>query len=90
VHHTILFQFRLSSSQSIGPRALRRLWSRACQSADVSVQREIRTLGFGKSVPTYALCGPSRLDDLPVIEARLRHLLAESGLVATFSTVRPS
>ncbi|MCR6699892.1 MAG: hypothetical protein NVV68_01390 [Dokdonella sp.] len=90
VQHSILFQFRLSDSQSIGPVALRRLWARACGSRDVSVKREVRMIGFGKSVPVYLLCGPPQLAQADALEERLRDLLTTSGLAATFSSVRLS
>ena len=45
-NHVPLFQFRLSSGQSIGPGMLRRLWATACSTEDVTVSREIRKLGI--------------------------------------------
>ncbi len=90
MRHCTLFQFRLSDSQSIGPAALRKLWARACGSRDVSVQREVRDAGFGKSVPVYLLCGPPQLIQVHAVEDRLREQLSGSGLIAIFSSVRLS
>jgi hypothetical protein len=88
-HHVPLFLFRLSNGQSIGPSALRRLWSTACGTDDVVVSRETREGGHGAPIHTYTLCGPASAN-LPNIEARLRRLLAETALTATITLTHPS
>ena len=87
-NHIPLFQFRLSSGQSIGPRALRRLWSTACSSEDVTVSREVRKVGYGRQGHVYSLCGPARMADIANVEARLRSLLQENASSATVTLTR--
>jgi hypothetical protein len=70
-----LFQFRLRNGMSIGPVALRRIWSTASQSQHVTVSRELRRLGNQQSGHVYSLNGPPNLCDLSTIEIRLRNLL---------------
>jgi hypothetical protein len=84
-HYIPLFRFRLGTGQSIGPTALRRLWSTACGSDDVNVTRETRDAGYGEQSHTYSLCGPSNTANLANIEARLRRLLAATALTATIT-----
>jgi hypothetical protein len=84
-NHVPLFRFRLSNGQSIGPLALRRLWSSACGSDDINVTRETRDAGHGTQSHTYSLCGPAKIANLPTIEARLRRLLDEMALTATIT-----
>lgn len=85
-NHVALFKFHLSSGQSIGPSALRTLWSRACHSPDISVSRQTHRNGFNAK-DTYLLHGSPRLKDLPQVEARLRSLMSESGLAGTLTAV---
>jgi len=70
-----LFQFRLRNGMSIGPVALRRIWSTASQNQHVTVSRELRRLGNLQSGHVYSLNGPPNLGDLPNVETRLRSLL---------------
>jgi hypothetical protein len=86
--HIPLFQFRLSSGQSIGPQALRRLWSTACRTEDVTVSREIRKVGYGRQGHVYSLCGSPKMPDLPDIEVRLRNLLQANASSATVTLTR--
>ena len=80
-HQIAMFKFTLGNGQSIGPAALRTLWERACQSADVSVGRQ--TSGFGdEGRATYSLYASQHLQDLPQVERRLRGLLEDSKLSA--------
>jgi len=83
-HHVPLFLFRLSNGQSIGPSALRRLWSTACGTSDVVVSRETRESGQGAPIHTYTLCGPTNVNVMS-IETRLRRLFAEAALTATIT-----
>ncbi len=77
-----MFKFSLSQHQSIGPAQLQALWSRACQSSDVSVGRDPPRLG-GDDNPTYSLYASPRIENLPLVESRLRMLLEESRLRAS-------
>jgi hypothetical protein len=84
-----LFLFRLSGGQSIGPSALRRLWSTACGTDDVQVTRETRETANSAPIHTYTLCGPASANVLN-IESRLRRLFAEAALTATITPTHPS
>lgn len=82
--HVALFRFKLNSGQSVGPVALRALWSRACESNDVSVSRQASRFGGGTQT-SYLLHGPANIADLRNVEQRLRTLINESKLVGTIS-----
>jgi len=69
------FQFRLRHGVSIGPTALKRLWSAACGCDDVSVLREADRGSYGGSSYRYCLCGPPQLFDLAQVELRLQDTL---------------
>lgn len=73
------FRFRLRHDLSIGPAALKRLWSAACGDENVTVSREPTRTASGDSTYRYCLCGPPHLFDLAHVEARLR-----TSLQATF------
>jgi hypothetical protein len=73
-----LFQFRLRNGVSIGPSALRRIWSTASGSSEVTVSRELRRIGTERTDHVYSLSGPANLFDLPTVETRLRHLLQDA------------
>jgi hypothetical protein len=77
-HHIALFRFRLSASQSIGPAALRKLWSTACGSKDVNVCRVTSGLGYGDTGRSYSLWAPPNTANLLTIETRLRQSLADT------------
>jgi hypothetical protein len=77
-HHIALFRFRLSAAQSIGPAALRKLWSAACGSNDVNVCRVTSGLGYGDTGRSYSLWAPPNTANLWAIETRLRELLADT------------
>jgi hypothetical protein len=74
-HPAVLFRFRLSGGQSIGPDELRRLWAIACGSEEVSVSRVVSAWGSGDIGHTYSLCGPARVVASPEIEQRTRDSL---------------
>ena len=74
-HPAVVFRFRLSGGQSIGPKELRRLWAAACGSEDVSVSRVVSAWGCGDVGYTYSLCGPARVVTSPEIEKRTRESL---------------
>lgn len=76
-HHIAIFRFTLSPSQSIGPAQLHILWARACQSPNVSVGC---TPG---ARPTYSLYASQQLQNVPLVEQRLRQLLDDANLRAS-------
>lgn len=84
--HIALFQFHLRNGQSIGPDKLRQLWANACQSSDVSVGRQTRTIG-GQSVDLYSLCGSASMPSLPSVEQRLRQMLDNARLNAVMTSL---
>ena len=84
-HYIALFKFRLSEGQSIGPLALRKLWSNACGTNDVKVSRAASGPGYGAQSHTYSLCAPPKTVNLASIEVRLRKLLADAALTATLT-----
>ncbi|QDH70297.1 hypothetical protein [Marilutibacter alkalisoli] len=80
-HQTAMFRFTLGSDQSIGPSDLKRLWSRACGTPNVSVGRSQGL--YPADRPTYSLYAPQHLENLPEVEQRLRRMLEESNLRAS-------
>lgn len=80
-HQIAIFRFTLGPSQSIGPAQLHALWAHACQTPDVSVGR---TPG---ARPTYSLYASQRLQNLPLVEKRLRQLLDDSKLNASLTAL---
>jgi len=82
-----LFRFRLSGGQSIGAVELRRLWSAACRSDNVSVSRVAQSSN-GEAGYMYSLCGPPRLPDGSEIEKRLRQSLTTALPKATIVLIR--
>jgi hypothetical protein len=85
-NHVEFFKMHLVEGQSIGPDALRALWSRACQSSDISVRRQARRTAYGMK-DVYSLSGSPRMKDQPLIESRLKMLLIESRLTASVTAV---
>lgn len=81
-HHVAAVRFTLGTGQSIGPVKLRELWVRACQSSDVAVERNDR--GFNRERPIYTLFASSSVGETGLVEQRLRELLDDSGLRASF------
>ena len=79
-HQIALFRFTLSPHQSIGPAQLQALWATACRTPNVSVGRD---RGPSGGPPTYALYASQHLDDMPMVEQRLRRLLDECKLRAS-------
>jgi hypothetical protein len=70
-----IFRFRLSNSQTIGPASLKKLWSRACESNDVSVTRVASGFGYGERGYVYSLWAAPSLRDIMAIETQLLNLL---------------
>jgi hypothetical protein len=87
-HQIPLFQFRLRNGMSIGPNALKNIWSSASGSGDVTVSRELRRMGNQRSDHVYSLSGPANLLDLPSIETKLRHLLQTAMATAHIELTR--
>jgi len=72
-----MFQFTLGPKQSIGPAQLQALWVRACQTPHVSVGRS-----NAEGRPLYSLYASQQLQNLGLVEQRLRRLLDDSKLNA--------
>lgn len=70
--HVPQFQFRLRHGSSIGPVALKRLWSAACGCDDVTVSREPARAASDRTGYRYSLWGPPHRFDLVAVEARLQ------------------
>lgn len=85
-NHVEFFKLHLVDGQSIGPAALRTLWSRACESNDISVSRQSRRTAYGMK-DVYSLSASPRMRDQPMIESRLKMLLLESRLTASVTSV---
>jgi hypothetical protein len=77
-----LFQFRLRNGVSIGPIVLRRIWTTASGSSEVTVARELRRVGTERTDHVYSLSGPANLFDLPTVETRLKLLLQDALALA--------
>lgn len=89
MNHVPIFRFRLSGSHSIGRSALRRIWSAACRSDDVSVGREeCGHAMYGDSAYVYSLYGPPRTPNGAEIEQRLRESLVAALPRATIAITR--
>lgn len=73
-----MFRFTLGPKQSIGPAQLQTLWMRACQTSNVSVGR---STADGR--PLYSLYASQHLEDLALVELRLRRLLDDNKLNAS-------
>ncbi|KAF1717216.1 hypothetical protein [Pseudoxanthomonas wuyuanensis] len=86
-NHVEWFKFHLRNGQSIGPSALRALWADACGTLDISVSRNVQTLG-PHTTTVYSLHGSPRLQNLAVVENRLRELLEQSKLVGSLTVIR--
>ncbi|MGN6521539.1 MAG: hypothetical protein ACTHK2_19205 [Dokdonella sp.] len=69
------FQFRLARGLSIGPTALKHLWSAACGCGDVAVSREPTRTDEERSGHRYSLWAPPHRFDPAVVEDRLRATL---------------
>jgi hypothetical protein len=82
-----LFQFRLRNGMSIGPTALRRIWTTASGLNDVTVSRELRRIGTERTDHVYSLSGPANMFDLPMVETKLRNLL-QAALIQPYIELR--
>jgi len=81
-HQIALFTFTLGNTESIGPAALRALWTRAAGISDVSVSRKAPD-GSHRDRPTYMLYAPQSLGNLRDVELRMRRLLEDAHLHAS-------
>jgi hypothetical protein len=82
-NHVVMFRFRLSDRQTIGPAALRELWSAACCSNDVKVSRVASGASYGDRGYAYSLWAAPNTPDLRIVETRLQRLLVETMPTAT-------
>lgn len=85
-HQIAMFTFTLGRDESIGPHALRRLWSQASGTGDIGVSRKEPAEGQ-RNRPIYTLYAPQQLGDLRVVEARLRHMLETAHLHASLTAL---
>ena len=85
-HQIAMFTFTLGTTESIGPTALRALWTRATGTGNVSVGRRSPLGGF-RDRPTYTLYAPQQLADLRMVEARLRQMLETAHLHASLTAM---
>lgn len=81
-NHIQWFQLNVTNGQSIGPAALREIWSRAAESNEISVSRRSRERNVGNT-DIYAFLASPRLKNVSQVEIRLRQLLGESRLIGT-------
>lgn len=81
-HQIALFTFTLGSKESIGPDALKALWSRASGTTNVSVSRQPPG-NANRDRPTYTLYAPQTLENLREVELRLCKMLEASHLTAS-------
>lgn len=70
-----LFHFRLSGGHGIGHAQLLALWSAACRSSAVTVQRARSGNVVGSAAYTYTLFGPAKHLDTHEVETRMRAAL---------------
>ena len=85
-HQIAMFTFTLGNTESIGPAALRTLWTRATGIANVSVSRK-SPHGSYRDRPTYMLYAPQSLGNLRDVELRLRKLLEDAHLNASLTAL---
>ncbi|TLX22239.1 MULTISPECIES: hypothetical protein [Thermomonas] len=83
-HQIAMFTFTLGKDESIGPHALRRLWAQASGTGNIGVSRKEPAEGQ-RNRPIYTLYAPQQLDDLRMVEARLRHMLETAHLHASLT-----
>jgi hypothetical protein len=72
-----IFHLRLRNGASIGPALLRRLWSLAAESEDVSVARDPGRPAHASIRHTYVVSAPGVPWDVAGVETKLRSLLQE-------------
>lgn len=85
-HQVAMFTFTLGRDESIGPLALRRLWARASGTGDIGVSRKESADGQ-RNRPIYTLYAPQKLEDLRMVESRLRHMLETAHLHASLTAL---
>lgn len=72
-----IFRLRLRNGASIGPVLLKRLWSLAAASDQVSVSRDVGRPGHASVHQTYIVSAPGTPWDVATVETTLRRLLQE-------------
>ena len=83
-----IFRIRLRNGASIGPVLLRRLWSLALGSQDVSVARDQGRPGQIAAYQTYIVSAIGIPGDVTRVETALRQLLQERLAVAHIELTR--
>ena len=81
-HQIALFTFTLGNNESIGPDALKALWTRATGTTNVSVSRQPPS-NPNRDRPTSTWYAPQTLENLREVELRLRRMLEASHLTAS-------
>lgn len=81
------FHFTLCNGQTIGPAALQSIWSKACESNNVSVLRTHR-LTLGKRTAVYSLRASPRMQDPKRVESRLRNFMEQARLSSVLTVVQ--
>jgi hypothetical protein len=77
-----IFRIRLRNGGSIGPGPLRRVWSLALGSQNVSVSRNEGRLGRAPAYQTYIVSAIAVPSDMKSLETTLRRLLQDHLSVA--------
>ena len=72
-----IFRLRLRNGASIGPVLLKRLWSLATESEEVSVSRDAGRPGHASVHQTYFVSAAGTPWDVATVETNLRRLLQE-------------
>lgn len=77
-----IFRIRLRNGGSLGPGPLRRMWSLALGSQNVSVSRNEARLGHAPAYQTYIVSAVAIPPDMKRLETALRQLLQDHLAVA--------
>ncbi len=85
-HQVAMFTFTLGRDESIGPHALRHLWAQASGTGDIGVSRKTAAEGQ-RNRPIYTLYAPQQLENLRLVESRLRHMLEAAHLHASLTAL---
>lgn len=83
-----IFRIRLRNGASIGPELLKRLWSLAAGSDDVTVSRDAGRVGHVSIHHTYVVSALSAPIDIGSVESNLRRLLQERLAAAHIELTR--
>jgi hypothetical protein len=83
-----IFRLRLRNGASIGPAPLKRLWSLAAESEEVSVSRDIDRPGHAFVHHAYVVSARGIPFDIATVETNLRRLLQERLSMASVELMR--